>query len=52
MAEAEGRWCSGSRHVEGNGAFLELAASPDVDCSIVVQEQNKKSLFGEAVKRK
>jgi len=39
-----------SDDIEGNRAFLELAAMPDVACSFVLREQNKGSLIGVAVK--
>jgi predicted O-methyltransferase YrrM len=39
-----------SDDVEGNGAFLELAAVGDIACSVVFKEQGKTSLLGVAVK--
>jgi len=41
-----------SDDVQGNSAFQELAARPDVAAHVVVQEQGKNALFGVAVKRK
>lgn len=40
-----------SDDVEGNTAFQELAAKPDVASSMVVEEQGKDALLGIAVKR-
>ena len=40
-----------SDDIEGNRAFLELAAMHDVACSFVLREQKKGSLIGVAVKR-
>lgn len=37
--------------IEGNLAFQELRALPDVSASVVMKEQSKGSLFGVAVKR-
>jgi len=39
-----------SDDVEGNSAFLELSARPDVACSLVMEECGKKSLLGIALK--
>ncbi|MBI3609167.1 MAG: class I SAM-dependent methyltransferase [Nitrospirae bacterium] len=40
-----------SDDVEGNVAFQDLSALPDVALSVVIKEQSKESLFGVAVKR-
>ncbi len=39
-----------SDDVEGNSAFLELSARPDVTCCFVMKEHGKSSLLGVAVK--
>lgn len=41
-----------SDDIEGNVAFRELAAERDVEYSVVMQQQNKASLLGIAIKQK